>query len=192
MVPVVGVVLLLAPTGNFPMPLWTIAGPAVVVIALLTVIPIRVTLTAVGILAVAAVVAGMVAALLAPPPPPISTQQQISDNLAYLQRRDPRPSDAAALAPAALDLDQVLQTLDSQHIVDDGATRQALLAYPPLGEAQVVRPIGNEKLFDSGTTVIVVLTHGSACLIGELGPASESVHMVGLTQDGACIARYGH
>jgi hypothetical protein len=193
---VVTVLLLLAEDGGLsPVPLWTISGPAVLVLGLLTVIPLRVTVPALAIVTCVGLVAGVVATLRAPapgPPGPVGTQHQISDNLAYLQRRDPRPADVAALRPAAGDLDRALQDLRARNLSDDASARQALQAYPTLDGARVHPPPASEKLFDRNTTVVVVLERGSACLIGELGPADESVHLVGRTLDGGCEALYGH
>jgi hypothetical protein len=191
LVPIAIVLLALARSGIYPVPLWTIAGPALVVLGLLAVIPPRVLLTLAAIVACAGVATVIVLAVLSPPPGPVSTQQQIKDNGAPQQRRDPRPADAAALKPAAGDLDRALQDLHARHISDAASTRQALLAYPTLQTARV-HPPTDEKLVDPDTTVVVVLEHGSACLIGELGPPDESVQVVGLTLDGGCEALYGH
>jgi hypothetical protein len=192
-IPVAIVLGLLLLNGIYPVPVWTVAGPAVAVLALFTVIPLRVTLMVLAILASIGVAAGGVAVFLASAPSrtPIGTQRQVAGNLAYLQRRDPKPADVAALRPAAGDLNRALQDLHARQVSDDATTRQALLAYPTLDAARV-HPPTSEKLFDPDTTVVVVLERGSACLIGELGPADESVHVVGVTLDGGCEALYGH
>jgi hypothetical protein len=101
------------------------------------------------------------------------------------------PADAAALGPAAGDLTAALEDLHARHLSDEASTRQALQAHPTLDGARVHAP-SSERLFDPDTTVVVVLAHGSACLIGELGPADDAVHVVGPSLDGGCEVLLGH
>jgi len=174
----------------YPTPAWTIAGPAVAALGVVACIPPR---ALVVVLACAACVGlPVVAAVaLAPSPPSAGTPHPTTDSLSYPGRPDPTPADAAALGPAAGDLTTALQDLRARHLSDEASTRQALLAYPTLDGTRV-HPPTSEQLFDQDTTVVVVLWHGSACLIGELGPGDEVVHVVGLTLDGGCEALHGH
>jgi hypothetical protein len=182
--------LVLLADARYPVPAWTIAGPVVAALGVVALVPIRplaVLLAGpgcVGLLALAAVA-------LAPPTPPAGAPPPSGGSPSYPGRRDPAPADAAALRPAARDLTAALQDLRARDLSDEASTRQALMAYPTLDGARV-HPPTSERLFDRDTTVVVVLWHGSACLIGELGPADDVVHVVGLTPDGGCEALLGH
>jgi hypothetical protein len=182
--------LVLLTGARYPVPAWTIAAPVVAALGVVALVPLRLLAlllagpACIGLLALAAVA-------LAPPPPPAGTPQPTGGSLSYPGRRDPEPADAAALGPAARDLTAALEDLRARDLSDEASARQALVAYPTLDGARV-HPPTSERLFDADTTVVVVLWRGSACLIGELGPADDAVHVVGLTPDGGCEARYGH
>ncbi len=121
----------------------------------------------------------------------VNPDQQIEDNLSHLQRRMPQPADAAALAPAASDLGGVFSALRAQGVYDVAAVQQAGGAYPSLRQAHVHAP-RSEKLTTVDARVVVVLEHGTACLMGEHGPTRSVVYVVGETLDGGCEALYGH
>jgi hypothetical protein len=121
----------------------------------------------------------------------LDPQRQIQDNLAYLQRAKPRAEDAAALAGAAADLRQVFEALRARGVYDRASASQPVTDRPSLNRARV-EPPDHLKLTTGGATVVVVLEHGSACLIGEHGPTESKVSVVGRTLDGGCEALYGH
>jgi hypothetical protein len=116
---------------------------------------------------------------------------QMQSNSRYLQRRDPTPADAAAVGPAAVDLQRVFEDLRARGLYDKTSVQRAIAAYSPLDGA-LVHPPQSENLFTVGARVVVVLEHGSACLIGEHGPTASVVNVVGHTLDGGCEALYGH
>lgn len=113
------------------------------------------------------------------------------DNLRYLQRLKPKASDVAALHPAAADLQQAFGDLRSRGLYDVASVKQAIAGYQPLRQAAVHAPL-HDKLSIPNVTVVVALEHGSACLIGEHGPTTSAVNVLGHTLDGACEAIYGH
>jgi hypothetical protein len=118
-------------------------------------------------------------------------EQQIIDSARPRDRRSPQPSDAAALAPAAADLNRVFADLRARQVYDLASVQQAVNAYGSLRGASVHTP-QSEKLETVHPQVVVVLELASACLIGEHGAAESVVYVVGLTLDGGCEALYGH
>lgn len=121
----------------------------------------------------------------------INPEQQIQDNLRYLQRMQPGAVDVVALQAASVDLKQAFAGLRSRGLYDVASARQAVGGYPSLRQASVHPPL-NERLSTRDATVVLVLEHGSGCLIGEHGPTASVVNIVGHTMDGACEAVYGH
>jgi hypothetical protein len=115
----------------------------------------------------------------------------MQQNLAYLQRRNPSPTDAAALGPAAAALQRVFSGLRARGQYDVDSAQKAVAAEPTLRSARV-HPALNEKLPTVDARVVVVLEHSTACLIGAHGPSASPVAVVGLTLDGGCEAIYGH
>lgn len=122
----------------------------------------------------------------------IDPYQQIRDNLRHLERMTPKPVDVAFLQPAAADLNRALQDLRAQGLYDDVSVRQAIAGYKSLDGALVHPPHNNEKWSTRDARAVVVLAHASACLIGEHGPTTSVVNVVGHTNDGGCEALYGH
>src|SRR5213078_4588636 len=105
--------------------------------------------------------------------------QRMADNTAYRQRRQPHAADAVALSQAAADLN------------DEPSVEQAITDRPALQGAYVESP-QSKVLTTANPSAVVVLEHRSACLIGEHGPISSVVYVVGMTLDGGCVALYGH
>jgi hypothetical protein len=128
----------------------------------------------------------------------VDPNQNFIDNARYRQRRNPRPGDAAALGPAAVDLNHVFADLRARGAFDLASVRQAIAAHRSLQGAQAYLPRNGEVAVPgevADTTVVVVLElprYGSACLIGAHGPTSSEVSVVGGVLDGGCVALYGH
>ena len=130
----------------------------------------------------------------APTPSPcvsFDPDQQMRQNLAYLDRRSPSATDAAALAPAVSALQRVFDDLRASGQYDLAAVQHAVAARPELQTARVHPPL-SERLPTRDARVVVVLAHGTACLFGVHGPSASPVAVVGLTLDGGCEAIYGH
>src|SRR5262245_23828463 len=89
-------------------------------------------------------------------------EQQIIDNARPRDRRSPQPSDAAALASAAADLNRVFADLRARQVYDLAAVQQAVNAYGSLRGASVHTP-QSEKLETVHPQVVVVLERASAC-----------------------------
>ncbi len=121
----------------------------------------------------------------------INVEKQIQDNLKYLNRLSPQPTDVAALQGAASDLNQVFQALRDKGLYDAASVQQTVGTKSSLAGARVRAPV-TERLFTTHPTVVVFLEHRSACLIGEHGPERSVVNVVGQIADGGCEAVYGH
>jgi hypothetical protein len=121
----------------------------------------------------------------------VDPNQQFRDNTLYLRRMKPKDADRAALRSSATDLERVFGQLRAGGLYDPASFQSAILPYPTLKNSLVHAP-SNERLSTRDPTVVVVLEHGSACLLGEHGPTESVANVVGHTNDGGCEAQYGH
>src|SRR5215471_21112140 len=115
----------------------------------------------------------------------LNVEKQIQDNLKYLNRLSPQPTDVAALQGAAFDLNQVFQGLRDKGLYDTASVQQTVGTKSSLTGARVRAPV-TERLFTTHPTVVVFLQRRSACLIGEHGPEQSVVSVVGQIADGGC------